>query len=195
MSEQLTKAQGKTLLDLARTTLIKKLGGDQSRIPEDLDERLTDPVFDQKLGTFVTLHLHGNLRGCIGSLTGDEPLRDNVRNNAINAALHDPRFPPLSTRELAEVDIEISILSSPQPFKYSSPQDLVNGLRPGVDGVILKKGMAQSTFLPQVWEQLPQPEAFLNNLCLKAGLPQEAWKQGDVEIMTYQVQSFSETGK
>lgn len=194
MSEQLTKAQGKTLLDLARATLIKKLGGDQSRIPEDLDERLTDPVFDLRLGTFVTLHLHGNLRGCIGSLIGDEPLRDNVQNNAINAALHDPRFPPLSTRELAEVDIEISILSSPQPFKYSSPQDLVNGLRPGVDGVILKKGMAQSTFLPQVWEQLPKPEAFLNNLCLKAGLPQEAWEQGDVEIMTYQVQSFAEQG-
>lgn len=194
MSEQLTNAQGQTLLDLARATLIKKLGGDQSRIPKDLDERLTDPVFDQKLGTFVTLHIHGNLRGCIGSLTGDEPLRDNVRNNAINAAFNDPRFPPLSSRELAEVDIEISILSSPQPLRYSSPQDLVNRLRPGVDGLILKKGMAQSTFLPQVWEQLPQPEAFLSNLCLKAGLPQEAWKQGDVEIMTYQVQSFAEPG-
>lgn len=194
MSEQFTQEQGQTLLDQARATLIKKLGGDQSRIPEDLDERLKDQVFDQKLGTFVTLHLHGNLRGCIGSLIGDEPLRDNVQNNAINAALHDPRFPPLSTRELAEVDIEVSVLTSPQPFKYSSPQDLVNRLRPGVDGVIMKKGMAQSTFLPQVWEQLPKPEAFLNNLCLKAGLPQEAWKQGDVEIMTYQVQSFAEQG-
>jgi AmmeMemoRadiSam system protein A len=194
MSEQFTQEQGQTLLDLARATLIQKLGGDQSKIPEDLDERLKEPVFDQKLGTFVTLHIHGNLRGCIGSLTGEEPLRNNVRNNAMNAALHDPRFPPLTSRELEEVDIEISVLTRPQPFKYSSPQDLLNWLRPGVDGVILKKGMAQSTFLPQVWEQLPQAEAFLSNLCLKAGLPRDAWKQGDIDIMTYQVQSFSEKG-
>ena len=93
---------------------------------------------------------------------------------------------------ISEVDIEISVLTSPTPFNYSSPQDLVNKLRPGVDGVILKKGMAQSTFLPQVWDQLPQPEAFLSNLCLKAGLPAEDWKKGEVQVFTYQVQSFEE---
>lgn len=192
MPEQLTKEQGRTLLDLARATLIKELGEDQSKIPADLDQRLQDPALDQRLGTFVTLHLNTSLRGCIGSLEGTEPLRDNIKNNTLNAALRDPRFPPLGPNELPEVDIEISVLTSPAPLEYSSPQDLVNKLRPGVDGVILKKGMAQSTFLPQVWEQLPQPEAFLSNLCLKAGLPAEAWKQGEVQVFTYQVQSFAE---
>lgn len=192
MSEQLTKNQGRTLLNLARATLIKELNADQSRIPADLEQRLQDPALDQKLGTFVTLHLNNNLRGCIGSLEATEPLRENVQKNALNAAFRDPRFPSLGLNELPEVDIEISVLTSPTPFKYSSPQDLVNKLRPGVDGVILKKGMAQSTFLPQVWDQLPQPEAFLSNLCLKAGLPAEDWKRGEVQVFTYQVQSFEE---
>jgi len=192
MPEQLTAEQGRTLLDLARAALMKELGEDQSRIPNDLDQRLQDPAFDHKLGTFVTLHLKNNLRGCIGSLEGTEPLRDNIANNARNAAFHDPRFPPLGRNELPEVDIEISVLTSPQALEYTSAQDLVSKLRPKVDGVILKKGMAQSTFLPQVWEQLPQPEAFLSNLCLKAGLPAEAWRQGDIQIFIYQVQSFAE---
>jgi AmmeMemoRadiSam system protein A len=192
MSEQLTKEQGRILVNLARATLIKELNADQSMIPADLEQRLQDPALDQKLGTFVTLHLNDNLRGCIGSLEATEPLRENVQKNALNAAFRDPRFPPLGLNELPEVDIEISVLTSPTPFKYSSPQDLVNKLRPGVDGVILKKGMAQSTFLPQVWDQLPQPEAFLSNLCLKAGLPAEDWKKGEVQVFTYQVQSFEE---
>ena len=192
MSEQLTKEQGRTLLELARAALIEELGKDQSNIPADLDQRLQDPALEQKLGTFATLHLNNNLRGCIGSLEGTEPLRDNIKNNALNAAFRDPRFPPLGQNELPEVHIEISVLTSPTLLEYTSPQDLVSKLRPGVDGVILKKGMAQSTFLPQVWEQLPQPEAFLSNLCLKAGLPAEAWKQGDVQVFTYQVQSFAE---
>ncbi|WP_027371620.1 AmmeMemoRadiSam system protein A [Desulfovermiculus halophilus] len=195
MPETLTQEQGQTLLDLARTTLIQELDGDQDRLPAKLDQRLRDPVFDQNLGTFVTLHLHGNLRGCIGSLVGSEPLRDNIRSNARNAAFRDPRFPPLTKGELTDVDIEISVLTTPQPLDYASTDDLVRKLRPGKDGVILQKGTAQSTFLPQVWEQLPEPDAFLSNLCLKAGLPSTAWKDGDLQIFTYQVQSFAEKGQ
>ncbi len=192
MSEKLTDVQGRTLLELARAALKSELSDDQSQLPADLQERLRDPAFDQKLGTFVTLHLKGSLRGCIGSLEGTEPLRDNVHKNAINAAFRDPRFPPLGPNELPEVDIEVSVLTSPSALEFSSPRELTEKLRPGVDGVILKKGLAQSTFLPQVWEQLPQPEAFLSNLCQKAGLSFDAWEKEEVQILTYQVQSFAE---
>ncbi len=194
MSEQLTQDQGHTLLELARATLIQELEDNDFHISSDLEKRLEDPAFDQQLGTFVTLHIKNNLRGCIGSLVGNEPLRENIRNNTINAAFRDPRFPPLDKNELAKVDIEISILTRAKPLEYSSAQDLVQRLRPGTDGVILKKGPHQSTFLPQVWEQLPQPEAFLDNLCLKAGLSSGAWKNTDLQVLTYQVQSFAEKG-
>ena len=192
MNEAFNAHQGQTLLLLARSTLIHELGGDASRIPPDLEQRLQDPVFDQKRGTFVTLHMHGNLRGCIGSLVGTEPLRDNVVSNARNAAFQDPRFPPLRAHELPKVDIEISVLTPPQPLEYWSPQDLIDKLKPHVHGVIVKHGMAQSTFLPQVWDQLPDVQSFLEHLCQKAGLAATAWQSGQLQVMTYEVQSFAD---
>jgi AmmeMemoRadiSam system protein A len=115
-----------------------------------------------------------------------------IKRNAVNAAFHDPRFAPLKADELDQVGIEISILTEPQPLEYRGSKDLLTKLRPHVDGVILRKGKASATFLPQVWEQLPKPEHFLSHLCRKAGLSADTWEKTQLEISTYQVQYFEE---
>jgi AmmeMemoRadiSam system protein A len=192
-SHNLSPEQGQLLVKLARQTLSQQLA---KQIPQNeidsLNTALTDPCFNSSCGTFVTLTIDGQLRGCIGSLTSNEPLTSGVRRNAINAAFHDPRFPPLSASELDCVSIEVSILSEPQPLYYQEASDLLKKLRPNIDGVILRKGPASATFLPQVWEQLPQPRDFLTHLCLKAGLASDAWQHSDLEVSTYQVQYFEE---
>ncbi|MCF8040243.1 MAG: AmmeMemoRadiSam system protein A [Desulfohalobiaceae bacterium] len=190
--QELTGEQGQALVQLARSTLRNTLGKTNEPLDEEVQRVLAEPKLQQKRGTFVTLHIKDRLRGCIGCLTAEKSTVDSVRENAVNAALHDPRFPPLAARELEETHIEVSVLSEPQPLDYKDGQDLLHKLRPKVDGVILKKGMARSTFLPQVWEQLPDAKQFLSQLCLKAGLPAEAWKTEHPEILTYQAQYFEE---
>ena len=185
-----SEAQGQVLLKLARHTIAEKLGGRAAS--EEMLAALDDDQFQLPCGTFVTLKIKGQLRGCIGNLTSTETVLDGVRRNAINAALHDPRFPSLSKDELEQSRIEVSILSEPQALAYRNGPDLIKKLRPHVDGVIIRKGHASATFLPQVWEQLPGPEDFLTHLCLKAGLPAGAWKNSDLEVLTYQVQYFEE---
>jgi len=138
------------------------------------------------------LTLSGQLRGCIGNLTSNEPLESGVRRNAINAAFHDPRFAPLNASDLAQIEIEISILSEPRPLKYRDGDDLLNKLRPNIDGVIIRQQAASATFLPQVWEQLPQPQDFLAHLCIKAGLAADSWRNSQLEVSSYQVQYFEE---
>lgn len=191
MSKQgdLTEAQGEYLLLEARKTIQDRLSGKKD-IPQETKDLPT--VFHEKRGTFVTLTTRGNLRGCIGHIIPQESLIDGIRENAINAAFRDPRFSPLTRDEWKNVQVEISILTEPKPLAYTGGKDLLNKLRPGVDGVIIKKGFHQSTFLPQVWEQLPDKKAFLNHLCLKAGLSGNAWETGDLEVSTYQVQAFEE---
>jgi AmmeMemoRadiSam system protein A len=194
VSKRLTEDQGRILIRLARVTMAARLG-----IADAMDEKistheLADPVFQEKRGTFVTLKISNQLRGCIGCLTPSESILEGVQRNAVNAAFNDPRFPPLTGPELAEAEIEISILTSPQKLAYSSGNDLLEKLRPGIDGVIISKGMAQATFLPQVWEQLPRTEDFLRHLCLKAGLSPAEWLQGDLDVSLYQVQYFHENG-
>ena len=191
MSKQgdLTEAQGEYLLLEARKTIQDRLSGKKD-IPKETKDLPT--VFHEKRGTFVTLTTRGNLRGCIGHIIPQESLIDGIRENAINAAFRDPRFSPLTRDEWKNVQVEISILTEPKPLAYNGGKDLLNKLRPGVDGVIIKKGFHQSTFLPQVWEQLPDKKAFLNHLCLKAGLSGNAWETGDLEVSTYQVQAFEE---
>jgi len=185
----LTETQGKYLLREARKTIAERLSGKT----ETLDETQNlAAIFNEKRGTFVTLTSHGNLRGCIGHIIPQESLIEGIRENAINAAFRDPRFSPLTQNEWKDVHIEISILTEPEPLSYTDGKDLLRKLRPGVDGVIIKKGFHQSTFLPQVWEQLPDKRAFLNHLCLKAGLDGNAWERGDLEVSTYQVQAFEE---
>lgn len=195
---KLTEEEGKYLLAVARETIEERL------FQQTREERLFQqtrvnpskpgdtPRCQERRGTFVTLTLEGALRGCIGHIVPQETLLEGVKINAINAAFKDPRFRPLSPKEWEKVKIEVSILTEPQPLSYTGGEELLRRLRPGIDGVILKKGFYQATFLPQVWEQLPDAEEFLNHLCLKAGLDENAWKRGKLEVSTYQVEAFHE---
>ncbi len=191
-SSEFSKEKGETLLKLARKTIAQKLG---IPVPEskDLEDSLKDPAFQSRRGTFVTLKINHQLRGCIGNLNPDKTIREGVEDNAIHAAFHDPRFRPLSKNEFDKIDIEISLLTEPKKLEFKDASDLLAKLRPGIDGVIIRKGMYSATFLPQVWEQLPDKEEFLGHLCTKAGLPSRAWKEPGLEVMTYQVQYFEET--
>jgi len=187
--QSLNEEQGQILVKLARQTIEERL--DKRSIKVDPDS-MRDSVFKEKRGTFVTLTINKQLRGCIGNLDSTNSIVDGIERNAINAAFRDPRFPALKADELDRVDIEVSILTEPQPLEYRDSNDLLSKLRVNVDGVILRKGSASATFLPQVWEQLSQPEAFLSHLCTKAGLRADTWKKGKLEILTYQVQYFEE---
>jgi len=187
--EKLTEEEGKYLLSVARTTIEQKLLGRKSGVSGDWD---TSPKYDLKRGTFVTLTKDGGLRGCIGHIIPQESMLEGVRINAINAAFRDPRFSPLGKKEWESVKIEVSILTDPKPLEYSDANDLLSKLRAGVDGVILKKGFQQATFLPQVWDQLPDKKQFLGHLCMKAGLAENAWKNEKLEVSVYQVQAFEE---
>ena len=129
------------------------------------------------------------LRGCIGTLEACRPLAEDVSRNAWAAAFRDPRFPPLQESELAGLDIHISVLSEAEPVTFGSEQDLLGRIRPGVDGLILEERSARGTFLPSVWESLPEPEQFLAHLKLKAGLPADYWS-ASVRMWRYTTQSF-----
>jgi len=187
--QSLNEEQGQILVKLARQTIEKRL--DKRSIKVDPDS-MRDSAFKEKRGTFVTLTINKQLRGCIGNLDSTNSIVEGIERNAINAAFRDPRFPALKADELDRVDIEVSVLTEPQPLEYRDSKDLLSKLRVNVDGVILRKGSASATFLPQVWEQLPQPEKFLSHLCTKAGLPADTWRKGDLDILTYQVQCFEE---
>jgi len=188
-----TEKQGQLLVELARETILQKLTGKSTRSEPDTQvHALNGDIFQAHCGTFVTLKIQGQLRGCIGNLTATESVLEGVKRNAVNAAFQDPRFASLSAAELDRTEIEVSILTIPQPLAYRDTQDLIQKLRINVDGVIVRKGHASATFLPQVWEQLPRPEDFLTQLCQKAGLSPDAWKRSELEILTYQVQYFEE---
>lgn len=187
-TDRLTEEEGRYLLSVARKTIEAALG-DRKETPSHED---ASGKFSERRGTFVTLTIEENLRGCIGHIVPQEGLLEGVRVNAINAAFRDPRFRPLTRGEWEKVKIEVSILTEPKPLPYTDAKDLLEKLRPGVDGVIIKKGYHQATFLPQVWEQLPDEKEFLTHLCLKAGLDQDAWKKEGLEVSVYQVQAFEE---
>ena len=188
MSEQINSILGSRLLALTRQKIGQRLGlVDAVEQPD-----LADKALDQSLATFVTLKIDGQLRGCIGNLEPVDSLLESVTHNGLHAAFHDHRFSPLKPEEFNRISIDISILSSPEPLDYKDGDDLLARLQPGVDGIILKLGKARATFLPQVWEQLPQPHAFMEHLCLKAGLDRSAWRDQHPDIFIYQVQSFKE---
>jgi AmmeMemoRadiSam system protein A len=193
-SQILNAEDGRLLLRLARSALLEKLGRPlPAAETERLRTALKGPRFHVRRGTFVTLSMGGELRGCIGNLFPTDPLVEGVRRNAAHAAFQDPRFKPLTENELDQVMIEVSILTHPQPLPYSTAQDLIQRLRPHLDGVIIRQGYASATFLPQVWDQLQNTEDFLGHLCLKAGLSRDAWKRSKLEVATYQVQRFDES--
>ena len=191
--DEITEEHGKALVALARKTIADRLSLEDL---EETDPALSacrqEPCLQEQRGTFVTLKIKGQLRGCMGCLTPTETILDGVQRNAINAAFNDPRFPELTDEELEQAEIEVSILTEPQTLEYTDGNDLLARLRPKVDGVILQQGYSRATFLPQVWEQLPKTEDFLAHLCRKAGLPADAWQSGELEVSTYQVQYFHE---
>ncbi|HOP46568.1 MAG TPA: AmmeMemoRadiSam system protein B [Desulfobacteraceae bacterium] len=187
------QAQGQALLKLARKAIMEKFGMKLSKSDEyELETALTDSIFKTCRGTFVTLTIDRKLRGCIGNLEPKVSILDGIRDNAVKAAFSDFRFAPLTANELERVDIEISILNRPLPLEYLDSNDLLAKLRPSIDGVIIRKGASAATFLPQVWGQLPEPEGFLSHLCMKAGMPSDAWRNSGLEVLTYQVQYFEE---
>jgi len=176
------------LLQLARSVILDHLG---EKTPRSLPER-NPPAFMEKRGCFVTLHANSQLRGCIGIIEPIKTLLSGVKENAIHAGFHDPRFSPVTLQEMEHITIEISILTKPVPLSYQNPDDLKKRLKPGVHGVILSQGYYRANFLPQVWEQLPGTEDFLEHLCRKAGMGKTCWKETETAVEVYEVSVFSE---
>lgn len=175
---------GKILLSLARGTIAAAFGAPPNVAPDA-------PWLQQPGATFVTLTNQGELRGCIGTLEAYRPLQQDVCQNALAAAFRDPRFPPLQANELDETKIEISRLSPQHPILFTDEADALRQLRPHVDGIVLQAGHHRSTFLPQVWEQLPTPHEFLAHLKRKAGLAHDYWSP-DVRLYRYTVEKWKE---
>ncbi|PKO46055.1 MAG: AmmeMemoRadiSam system protein A [Betaproteobacteria bacterium HGW-Betaproteobacteria-4] len=175
---------GTTLLTLARNAIVVHFG--QAQCPADDCPELHKPG-----ATFVTLTQHGNQRGCIGSLEAWRPLAQDVQENAIAAAFRDPRFEPLTADELPITRVEVSLLTPAEPIFFTSEADALAQLRPEIDGVIFTAGQRRSTFLPQVWEQLPGPASFMAHLKQKAGLPANYWGS-DVRLERYTVKKWKE---
>ena len=176
---------GPALLSRARNSIAQALG-----LP--LQAEPAHPALAQPGATFVTLHRLGSLRGCIGRLqAGSHSLDEDVRLNARRAAFSDPRFPALEVHEWSALEVEVSLLDPPEPMTVGSEAHALDLLRPGVDGVILGWRGHQSTFLPQVWEQLPEPRVFLAHLKRKAGLPSDFW-HAEVQLSRYRVRKFEE---
>ncbi|KAB2921009.1 MAG: AmmeMemoRadiSam system protein A [Dechloromonas sp.] len=175
---------GRTLLRLARNAI----GGHFGLPPQPVDE---SAQLQEWAATFVTLTRHGELRGCIGSLEAWRPLAEDVRSNALAAAFRDPRFPPLSAAELPHTRIEVSLLTPAEALSCRDEADALSKLRPHIDGVILSAGRHRATFLPQVWEQLPDPALFLAQLKRKAGLAASYWGP-EVRLEHYTVRKWQE---
>jgi AmmeMemoRadiSam system protein A len=139
---------------------------------------------------FVTLMIDDRLRGCKGSISAFRPLITDVSYHAYSSAFTDSRFPPLQRLELPGLHLHISVLSQPEPIYPDSEMDLINQLRPGIDGLIIKEGWCQATFLPSVWESLPEPQDFLRYLKQKAGMPLNHWSK-TIEVQRYTTESIS----
>ena len=186
---QLNAEERGLLLKLARNAITERVMGRNPIIPEmvSLSPNLSEPG-----ATFVTLTIDGQLRGCIGSLESTQSLVDDVMAHADAAAFHDYRFSPVVADELDKIHIEISRITSLIPLIFDNAEDLLMKLRPGIDGVILQDGQRRATFLPQVWEKIPDPSEFLDHLCIKMGASPELWRQKKVEIFIYEVEEFHE---
>jgi AmmeMemoRadiSam system protein B/AmmeMemoRadiSam system protein A len=183
-TEAIQENAGAALIALARAAIAEKFG-----------EHLSCPEqtgwLQQTRATFVTLTLNGELRGCIGSLEAKRPLGVDVRENALGAAFRDPRFKPLTAEEWKDTHVEVSLLSPLEVLEPESEEALQAMLRPGIDGVLIQYGHHRSTFLPQVWEQLPKPRDFLASLRRKAGLPPDLFEPG-FKVWRYTVTKWEE---
>jgi AmmeMemoRadiSam system protein A len=187
--EKLTNEEKKFLLKLAREVLEKRILGQPF---ESIDMKTVPQKLQEMGASFVTLKKDGRLRGCIGTLEPYQSLVEDVCEHVISAAFLDYRFPPLILEELQDITIGISRLTKPEKLDYVNPDDLLRSLRPGIDGVVLRDGSKRATFLPQVWEKIPNPEDFLSHLCNKMGVPANTWRQKKVEVLIYKVEDFNE---
>jgi len=175
-----------TLLDVARTSISHGLAHDRALAVDPAD---FSPALNEPRASFVTLKISGQLRGCIGRLEPDGPLVCGVAHNAHAAAFNDPRFSPLTELESLDLQVHISVLSIPIPMTFTDEADLLQQIRPGVDGLVLEAGRCKGTFLPAVWETLPEPSKFLKQLKAKAGLHPDAWPD-DARVMRYTCESI-----
>ena len=189
MAELLTDKERSYLLAIARQAIEDGVRG-KTLEQIELDE--LSPNLREPGASFVTLTKKGELRGCVGALEAYQPLVEDVREHAIAAALQDYRFSPVAPEELSELIIEISFLTPPVQLEYKKPEELLDRLRPGIDGVIMREGMKRATFLPQVWQKLPDQTQFLGHLCQKMGVDENYWRKNILKIFTYQVEEFHE---
>lgn len=173
------------LTEFARASIRKGLCGE--RLAVRAEEH--SPGLRTLRATFVTLEVEERLRGCVGTLEAHRPLVIDVVENAYSAAYHDPRFPALTWSEFEQLSLHISILSVPEPLNFESEEDLLRQIRPGIDGLILAEGHRRGTFLPAVWQSLPEPREFLRNLKYKAGLSPEYWS-ASIQVARYTAQSI-----
>jgi len=187
---KLAEEDKKFLLKLARDSIRHYLS--KGSLPEPGPGEIPSKQLVENGACFVTLHKNSELRGCIGSLEVHRPLFMDVIDNAVASAVGDPRFPALSLPELEHVKISISVLTEPEPFPVIGPEDLLKKLVPKKHGLILEQGPAKATFLPVVWEQLPEKEEFLRHLSMKAGLSPDGWKDRKTRFYVYEAIEFSE---
>ncbi len=189
MTDQLTDGEKQTLLHIARESLEHAVR--RHKLPP-LDNHGFTAHLRENGASFVTLTINDDLRGCIGALEAYQPLVEDVREHAIAAALEDPRFHPVGESELNRIKLEVSCLTVPIPLEYSLGEELLVRLRPHVDGVILKDDDRRATFLPQVWEQIPNAADFLDHLCAKMGAKRNLWRSKKLQVFIYQVEEFHE---
>ena len=179
---------GPELLQLARSSIEYGLIHRQPLPVEDgeLSSELAAPA-----ATFTTLRIQRDLRGCCGTLEAERPLAADVAYSAFRAAFHDPRFPPVRKAELDAVTLEVSVLSPLESLPVANEADLINQLRPGTDGLVILAGARRATFLPTVWESLPEPGKFLDALKVKCGLPGDYWSE-QLAFQRYRTTSYAE---
>lgn len=189
MNNLITDGEKQTLLRLAREAMEHGVRGIK---PPSIDRSTLTSTLREVGASFVTLTINGALRGCIGTLDAYQSLAEDVCEHAVAAALQDPRFPQVGEAELNRIRIEVSRLTTPQLLKYSTSADLLTKLRPQIDGVILKDDHRRATFLPQVWEKIPDPADFLDNLCAKMGVRANLWREATLQVYVYQVEEFHE---
>jgi AmmeMemoRadiSam system protein A len=189
INDRLTPEEKQTLLELAR----KSLEAGVRRLPlPTIDLNALSHALRAEGASFVTLTVHGDLRGCIGALEPYQSLAEDVREHAVAAGLEDYRFPQVQENELKKIQIEVSRLTIPKRLEYEDAGDLLSKLHPNTDGVILRDGIQRATFLPQVWEKIPDSASFLANLCYKMGAAPDIWKRKHLEVLIYHVEEFHE---
>lgn len=187
--DDLTQEEKQFLLHLARQVLERAVR--REKLPP-LELESLSPCLQAEGASFVTLTKGGELRGCVGALEPYQPLAEDVREHTVAAALEDFRFPPVQPDELPQIEVEVSRLTRPVPLTYDGPEDLLAKLQPGLDGVVIRDGFRSATFLPQVWDKIPDKVDFLDQLCWKMGAEPDLWRRKKLEVLIYRVEEFHE---